>query len=293
MAQKKKKKRAAKTPKPNMEEKAQLFRYWLIERVARTLWAKPSRTHGFREKWAEKLGLDPKLMQDANRFLAEDARRRGRMPSMGQKVNEANHPQITADPPEVVARVWEHVCDREQIRSSALMRSLVHTYLLGSWEPQWINRSWRWRGRIYRVPAEKYHQEHHAAWPHRKRTFISPGALQALKRRAEYKSTSQRAILRGLMLEFLEGRVKRLQIVSTQQMWNDPDRYWSPPTGNAAVCPKCGADAKYLGETELVCSRCPYRSEETDTMEGGREISTSEAREAGTDAGEKGGSEEG
>ena len=64
-------------------------------------------------------------------------------------------------------------------------------------------------------------------WPFSAQTEITQGAGRALVLRADVTGCTVRALMRGMVLELLEGRLKRVLMASAvQAMWDDETRYW-------------------------------------------------------------------
>lgn len=117
-------------------------------------------------------------------------------------------------------RLWQRHVSDWGISSSLLMCSLVHAYLLGSYEPEAVTAWWVWEGR--RVPVVRDATT-------RVKTLVSHGAREALNMRARYRGCTVTALLRGLVLDNMAGRFGRrglLKLIDTRSMPDDVTRYY-------------------------------------------------------------------
>ncbi len=199
------------------------FRRRLVSLLATTHWARigPEEV----ERHAKGLGVAPEILQAARDVVDRERKKRGLKPIQGRKVNEATWPQLEIDMPEKVFDDWHTWCEMQQSTSNALLRGIIHAYLLGTWEPEWVSRHWRYKGSTLIVPRRGYEEKHRAAWPYRERVLVTTGAKRALIFRAARTNTTATAIVRGLMLEILEGRYGNVIPRDARSMFADVQRY--------------------------------------------------------------------
>jgi hypothetical protein len=206
------------------------FRAWLISRLADTGYALRVCTDEERVVLAAQLGVEPAVLlaahQERQRRRAEAARTLVRKGSGG---TDSDHPQVEVNMPSDVWEAWHDACDQAAITSSTMLRSIVHAYLQGDWEPEHLSRHWVLRGKVYEVAERRYHRETGKKWPYRERALITKGANLALARRAERKGVSKHAVLRGLILEVVAGRLASVRPIDATNMWNDAARYLRRP----------------------------------------------------------------
>jgi hypothetical protein len=201
------------------------FRRRLIRLVATTSWPEEGKTADEVAGHAVRLGLQPDILIAARAVVEEGRSARGLKPFQGRKTNEKDHPQLEIDMPEEVFHVWHAWCEHQQATSNAIIRGIIHAYLLGQWEPAWVSSHWRYKGTTLSVPRRGYEEAHKAAWPFRERVLLTRGAKGALKLRAGRTHTTPTAIVRGLMLEILEGRYRQVIPRDARAMFEDAERY--------------------------------------------------------------------
>jgi hypothetical protein len=201
------------------------FRERIIKLVMTTCWPRIAHTPELAKKYAKDIGLTPELLLEARRRLDGEKKRRHLEPVKGIKTNERTFPQLEIDMPEEVWNDWRDWCERQHAMPNAIMRGLLHGYLLGSWEPKWLSSHWRYKGKYTPTSFRLWEEANKAAWPFRERVLIPRGAKDALMLRAERINKSTRAIMRGLVLEVLEGRMRIVEPMDSRSMFNDPMRY--------------------------------------------------------------------
>lgn len=195
------------------------FRQWLVKQVVVLRWTAPPQAT--LPQIAEHLGVTVSVLEEAQALREAEARRRGKSPRAGGKRALFRTDQSIAHvtmPPEI-RKAWLEYVAVLQITSSALLRSLVHHFLLTGDRPQSISRSWKYRGQVYKIKLSG-NAEVSAS--------ITLGADVALSHYAALWGVKAMAILRGLVTDLLEGRVKKLRIVAFSELWGDPDRYLRP-----------------------------------------------------------------
>lgn len=106
------------------------------------------------------------------------------------------------------------------VDGAALLRSLIHAYLLGTYEPEQINRYWIWDNRRLYIVRDG---------TCRTKTWVPGGAHRALVVRSRMRGCSTMTMLRALVTENMSGKFGRrglLKIVDTRSMFDDEERYF-------------------------------------------------------------------
>lgn len=208
------------------------FRDWLVSRLADTRFAgwtyEPERLG----RVSDQLGVQPSVLRDACEIRQQRRRETGRpLVRKGFGGASREYPQIEVNMPGAVWHAWRDACAQAGVLPSAMLRSIVHVYLQGDWEPEHISRHWVFKGRAFEVRDRRFHRETGKKWPYRERAVITRGANIALMRRAELQRASRHALLRGLVLEVVNGRLTRLVPIDATNMWDDAERYLRRPEG--------------------------------------------------------------
>ena len=202
------------------------FRRRLTQLVSTTEWAHQADTPQRLEELARSLGISVDILAAAREMVVGGRKLRGLKPPLSKKVDERSWPQLEICMPERIFNDWHSWCESQHAKSSALLRGIIHAYLLGSWEPAWVASFWRYRGETLPIQLREHRKQHGAlAWPWRERVLVTPGAKGALNLRAKVTATSPTAITRGLVIEILEGRYKNVLPRDAMSMFDDPLRY--------------------------------------------------------------------
>jgi len=210
------------------------FRKWLVERVAASRWGVVSASDDDVEVMAREIGVQPDVLLEARVQALRERVRAGRVQPMGDKKAHSQHYQFELLMPEEVFRAWKHEAQRRGVDGSALLRSLIHSYLLGTWQPTEVPKRWVWCGRGYTVVPREWKAAHGSRYPFRERCLIPPGAQRALVRRGRELGTTPSAIVRALVLNAIDGLWAgpgTITIVDCTGMYDDEDRYFHPNRG--------------------------------------------------------------
>lgn len=200
------------------------FRAWLAGRLLGTKYATGPLADNQIDAAAKKLGVDPDLLVEVRAEARIALHQKGYAPPISNR--RSKRAEFETEPqrrlyqyrmwmPRGIAKVWEAECQLRGVRGPALLRSLVHYYLLGAREPA-PEPTWRWEGRIYPFDRDKDLEER-ATLPH--------GAKRALMRRANLQNVPASAVVRALMLEAMRGEHRRLPPLQAAQMFDDEARY--------------------------------------------------------------------
>lgn len=191
------------------------FRKWLVHKLAVTRWGASKDV--ILPELAVKLGVQLDVLREAVKIREARALEIGHGRTKGRAADYADL-KIFA-PPEVF-RYWEQYCQTLQIAKSAFLRSLVHQFLIaGAPRPTTTTSAWIFRGNVYRQRLADRQTI---------RAIVTRGVQIALDHYADEWHVKPSAILRGLVLDALEGKTKRLKIVAFSELWGDPDRYLHP-----------------------------------------------------------------
>ena len=206
------------------------FRRWIVEKLKETIWLHYAGEE--RSEVAKRLGLQPELLLEAELSLERDCRRDGRTPvklgssnaSSSRRLSSGFHVDLPI-PPRVHADLIAY-CDTRKIPPSTLLRSLIHWLLLRRELPAACSgKYWIYRGKREQICRRRSETTGRRATS--VDTLVTAGAKQALIRRARKRGVAVSALVRGAVMELLEGRIKRLYVVTNvKEMWDDPDRYW-------------------------------------------------------------------
>ncbi len=232
-------KRSKKTPAPKDDKQPVIcensygsqesFREWLIARVATTGPARRAISDDMIDGAAREMGILPDILVEARlRVLRERVSAGLRPVKNDAEYWKKKHYQFELLFPEDIFRVWKLECERRSLDGSALMRSAIHGYLMGSWEPRELLKHWVWHGIGYSVQPALYHKAHHSRYPFRERASMPLGVKRALERRASRMGVTSSCIVRGLVLSIVNGEWGQpgtFQIVDGQTMFDDEDRY--------------------------------------------------------------------
>jgi hypothetical protein len=218
------------TPRLDRAQHPTEFRERLIELVIATRYARDPIKDENIDRIAKSIGLDPDLLLEARVRYRIQRRRDGFQIPMGRKRCGTRHYQIKCDMPEQVYRDWKHEAARRGVDSAALMRSIMHAYLLGSYEPGPLLRRWQYKGQDLTIPKKQWEStKGKGAYPYKERSLVTWGSMRALRLRAERLGHRPTAIMRALILEILDGKFPHVRLIDAQSMFDDETRYRIEP----------------------------------------------------------------
>ena len=212
-----------------MTERKSLFRAWLVDRVSE---AKLRKVAGQSlEDRARYLGVQPDVLVEADQRRLERVASVGRFASNREVHGRAAHDSYTCRVrlymPIVIAKPFDELCQIKGVTTSMLGRAIVQTLLLSAHNPRWYGTGWLYKGKFYtedRLVTDNGN-ERSSAVSVIKQFVISTGADIALRRRAERAGCTKTALVRGAIIDLLEGHTGKLVYADTASMYNDPDRY--------------------------------------------------------------------
>lgn len=190
------------------------FRRWLVAQVEATSFARDRIESDQKlQKLAKRLGVQVDVLLEAR--VNEKMRLAGvglstGYPGMGLELDFAKEPW----------EAWQRHLAAWGVTGSTLMRSLVHLYLQGNYEPPLnLSRSWLWDNR--QLPVER-------GGVCREKTRVTHAAKAALSQRAALRGESVAGVLRALVVENMKGKFGKrglIQLVEVRHMFGDRDRY--------------------------------------------------------------------
>lgn len=202
------------------------FREWLVERVMTSAPARYAKvTDEQLKKIAKRMGVQVDVLIEARVRVVEQALESKLQPPLGHKVRGSRHFQFKLAMPEVVFRAWRAHAEDRGVDPQALLRSVIHHYLLGSDEPSTLLRQWIWQGKTYVSQERKWEREHKAGYPFRERALLTNGVKRALERRAQRLNCTAAALVRGIVLDTLDGKHPRIKIVDARTLYDDETKY--------------------------------------------------------------------
>lgn len=207
------------------------FRKWLIDRLLGTSYVAAFKNEPEEvQRTAYRLGIRTDVLLEAREqaCLIRDAE--GLQRPMGRKRAGSAHYQYTINMPRYLNELWKAECDRRGIKGSALLRSMIHAYLRGSWEPEHLCEQWVYHGIIYPdARTEAAYREKRRCNAYRERTLIPNGAKRALGRRSWRLGFAPTSLVRALIVHVLEGKwggPGTFPIVDSAAMFDDETRYF-------------------------------------------------------------------
>lgn len=212
--------------KPEARDAA-TFRAWLIEKVKRSRWV--TYKDDDLARLANRLGVQESVLVEAQRQLSASRKEQGlKDVTLGSRhARDATRTLVTLDMPESVHQDWVAYCSLRDLEQAVVLRSLVHTMLSGPENPTWIGRGWVYRGTRRLLSGYDKITETGRGWPWGASTSVTHGVVRALTVRADRCNSSKTALIRGAVIDLLEGRTTRLlMMTSPSGMWEDENKYW-------------------------------------------------------------------
>lgn len=200
------------------------FRAWLVRQLTVTRWPSVDPTPAL----AAELGVTLDVLEEAYGVLEAAAKRRGKPRTRhGKRVlARTDYALVRVYTPPAVHRIWHAYRKILHLNSGAVLRSLVHHFLQNPARPTTTSESWHLGGKVYKLEGRSL-GDHRKNYPNIC-TRITRGAEVALDHHAAEWNVPPTTVIRGLVVDLLESRVKRLVIVGYPELWGDPDRYLHP-----------------------------------------------------------------
>lgn len=201
-----------------MSEEYARFRRWLVDKLKQTRWRWLSGDD--LESVSVRLGVRPEVIREAQAELSAEHVQSGRAPERvgdRRKIDPTDH-KVHLKMPRRVYEDFMRYAKVRQLQQGVLLRSCIHTLLSGPDQPQYLGSGWFYRGHRLQAPRSERYYAH---------TWITHGARRALTIRADASGCKATALIRGSVIELLEGRVPRLIMAADPRaMWSDETRYW-------------------------------------------------------------------
>ncbi len=176
------------------------------------------------EAAAAKLGVLPEMILEA-RMLAEHRKkvmlenRHGNL-KLAKRHRKFEVYTLDLEMPDAVYKLWMQHCEVRKITETTLLLSILHAYLLGSYEPPVETRHWTVFGEVH--PKSKIISSV------RVRFNISYGMRMALVARAKSVGINPKVILRALVSKTMEGEFCRpgtFETIKRARVFSDPEAY--------------------------------------------------------------------
>lgn len=192
------------------------FRQWLVARLAATRLARPSSMTD--EEFAALIGVHPSVWEEANRRIPT---RRGRAKISGRTPTK----KFGLEMPAQLYSALEAYASNQDLQASVLVRSCVDwvlrqpdievkgNYAAGSY--------WTFLGKSF-----TFNSKARGVDRHRVQASLSVGAYDALNMRATVLGTSAFGLVRGAVVDLMEGKIRTLPVLAqAAYMFSDASRY--------------------------------------------------------------------
>lgn len=204
---------------PNPHSDQPKFRAWLVKQLTVSRWSAPVGLS--LPELAVELGVQLSVLKEACLLRDAELKRRGKggLARGRRRYVGRDYSVIEVLMPPAVFSDWVLLCQALRVTPSTVLRSLVQHFLLDPKRPTVTGRTWVYRGKTEII--------HHVD-RRRAKTRLTRGAQVALDYHADRWSVPPSGVVRGVLTEFLEGRIRRFKVVSFGELWGDPDRYLHP-----------------------------------------------------------------
>lgn len=198
------------------------FRAWLVRQLQVVRWSSPDGEPI--AETAKTLGVRVDVLEEAiaARALTNIARGKPRRALGKRALHRFDYALIRLTMPAVVREDWMRYCEALRVSPAIVLRSLIHQFLLTGNRPSTMTAAWHYRGAVHSLSRAVRSVSPNSP------TRITRGAQQVLDEYADLWGVRPSAIVRGLVIDMLEGRTRALQIVSYSELWGDPARYKRP-----------------------------------------------------------------
>ncbi len=195
------------------------FRSWLIKQLTVSRWSAPLGTST--KKLSIELGVQESVLKEAMALREAELKRRGKggIAHGRRRYVGSDYSTVRVLMPRNVHTDWLKLCGALRVIPGTAFRSLLHRFLLDPKRPIVTAKTWLYQGQV--IPIADRLQLPACA-------RLTRGAQVALDHHADLWNISPTALARGVLIDFLEGRVKKLKIVGFGELWGDPDRYLHP-----------------------------------------------------------------
>jgi hypothetical protein len=192
------------------------FRKWLIKQLKMSRFSAPAGEDP--RALAERIGVTFDVLKSAIELRRADALIAGKPRGGRALLLPPDYQQFYLNVYGAARRDLDLLLKTLRIAPAALLRSVAHHFLMHPFRPRRLSESWMYQGKA--IEPER---------PFRRiSTRITRGASIALERHAHRWNVTCSCILRGLVTEVLEGRLRKFKIIGFSEMFGDPDRYVIP-----------------------------------------------------------------
>ncbi len=213
----------------DVAQREQVFRDRIVELVIASKYVRDLIPDDKIDAVAKKIGVDPEVLVEARMRFRVQKKLDGYQVPLGRKRRGTRHYQFKLAMPAPLYRIWRDEADFRGIEPSALLRSLIHAYLLGSYEPKQVLRYWVYEGKTWITSERAWEKKNKKGFASRERALITLGAMRALRVRAHRRGHVPTAVVRALVIEVLDGKHRSMTIVDAQSMYDDETRYRTEP----------------------------------------------------------------
>lgn len=199
------------------------FRAWLVKQLTLTRWS--GTLDMSLDDLAVCLGVQVAVLREAQALRDGELKKRGNAGVTRGRRRFIGHDyaDVEVRMPRSIHAAWREFCKSRQVEPGTVFRSIIHHFLLAPSRPTNTTSKWIFRGKLVTIDWMNKAEVGFKA-----RARIPRGAQIALDTHADRWNTEPAAILRGLLTDFLEGKILRMKMVAFSELWGDPDRYLHP-----------------------------------------------------------------
>ncbi len=199
------------------------FRAWLVKQLTLTRWSAPLSLST--AELAVHLGVQVSTLEEAQALRDTELKKRaqGGVTRGRRRYIGSDYAVVEVRMPRSLHAEWREFCASRRVEPGTVFRSIIHHFLLAPQRPSNTSRQWLYRGKI--LPMAWMKQEEIKL---RAQTRITRGAQIALDIHADAWGVPPTAVLRGLLTDFLEGKILKMKMVAFSELWGDAERYLHP-----------------------------------------------------------------
>lgn len=199
------------------------FRAWLVKQLTLTRWSAPLALST--AELAVHLGVQVSTLEEAQALRDSELNKRaqGGVTRGRRRYIGSDYAEVEVRMPRSLHAEWREFCAARQVEPGTVFRSIIHHFLLDPKRPSSTSRKWIYRGKV--LPMDWMKKEHLKL---KARARITRGAQIALDTHADAWGVPPSAVLRGLLMDFLEGKILRMKMVAFSELWGDAERYLHP-----------------------------------------------------------------
>src|SRR5580692_7533517 len=177
------------------------FREWLVKQLTVSRWSAPLGMPI--PELCELLGVQESVLLEAMALREGELKRRGKggIVHGRRRYVGSDFGRVQVIMPKSVHADWVELCKAFRVIPGTVFRSLLHHFLLDPKRPPVTTKAWLYRGKVISIPGKSARL--HAT------ARITRGAQVALDYHADLWSITPTTLARGVLTDFLEGRVSR------------------------------------------------------------------------------------